>query len=266
MNADSSKDAIALFFDEMSGKRNKLFESNPVLEYEQTVRSKTVLAMLDAQPGDRVLDIGCGNARDIIPLVRAGATVIGIDLSEGMIRQAMLDLAGTNCRAHLQVGDATHLSFATNTFDKIVCSEVIEHIPDADEAMREMYRVLRVGGSLIVSTPNRRSWYGFDRYVLWTTVFRRKWNHPFDNWRTMTALVDLLERHGFIVTSRATVCYLPGFLLTYPLKWKLVQDAIVSIVRKTEWVWSRVVPGNGYLLVVGVEKPSPGEKHRRPSA
>ena len=243
--------SIALFFDAMSGTRNALFRSNPILEYEQQVRSGAVLERLGASRGEMILDLGCGNARDIPPMLHAGATVVGVDLSPGMIEQAKDDLAALAYHdVQLEVGDATRLRFADATFDKIVCSEVIEHIPDAGAAVREMYRVLKPRGLLVLSTPNRRSWYGFDRYVVWERLLRRRWNHPFDNWRTLEELQDLLTRHGFEVSSRQTVCFLPGFLLTYRLPSTSLQAWIARSVGRAEKGLRRFAPANGYLLTM----------------
>ena len=52
----------------MPPRRNDLFRTNPILDYEQTVRSRAVLSVLKPQAGETILDIGCGNARDIVPI------------------------------------------------------------------------------------------------------------------------------------------------------------------------------------------------------
>lgn len=249
------KEAIAGFFDEMSGTRNELFRIHPVLDYEQRVRSRTVLQLLSPRADERILDIGCGNARDIIPILVAGSTVVGVDISEGMIEEARRDLRAVGYHdVELEVGDATRLKYPDRSFDKILCSEVVEHIPAAAQAILEMCRVLKPGGLLVISTPNRRSWYGFDRYVVCQSLLRRKWNHPFDNWRTMAELSSLLDRHGFQIETRQTVCYMPGFLLTYKLPWKGAQKAIVALTRRSERLLSRVLPANGYLLAVSARR------------
>jgi ubiquinone/menaquinone biosynthesis C-methylase UbiE len=252
----SPRESIAQFFDGVATERNAIFRSNPVLDYEQQVRSRAVLDLLAAAPGDIVLDVGCGNARDLIPILHAGARVVGIDLSEGMIRQARADLAAARFRdVELAVGDATRLTYPNESFGKLLCSEVIEHIPDADAALGEMARVLKPGGTLVISTPNRRSWYGCDRY-LFTHVLRRTWNHPFDNWRTMPELRWLLERHGFEVRVAKTVCYLPGFLLTYPLP-RALQQAVVTATTQVELLMTRIALGLGYLNVIRAVRRTP---------
>lgn len=244
--------SIAQFFDEMAVERNAIIGSHPVIDYEQRVRSRTVLRLLDAQREEAILDIGCGNARDILPMLRAGARIVGIDLSEGMIQQARQELAAAGCPdVELEVGDTIHLRFQAHSFDKVLCSEVIEHIPEASTALREIHKVLKPGGRLILSTPNRSSWYGFDRYVIWR-LLGRQWNHPFDNWRNLRELHSLLEASGFRVTSSRTVCYVPGFVLTYFLP-RYLQRAVVRGVRAVDRLVSRLAPGRGYLLVITAE-------------
>lgn len=246
--------SIARFFDAMAPQRNDLFRTNPILDYEQTVRSRAVLSMLKPQPEETILDIGCGNARDVLPILRANARVVGVDISSEMIQQGKCDLARAGFPdVELQVGNAIALNFTTEVFDGVLCSEVIEHIPDAAEAIGEIYRVLKPGGRLVLSTPNRASWYGFDRYVLWTGILRRNWNHPFDRWRTMKELTTLLEDQGFSVGVTRTVCYVPGFLLTYFVPTP-VQRVIAATVRSWETLASRVAPRWGYLLVVTATK------------
>ncbi len=248
---------IARFFDEMASTRNDVFRSNPVIDYEQQVRGAVVLEALQPAAGDMILDIGCGNARDIMPMLQRGATIVGVDLSAGMIAQAQRDLEAAGFRgATLEVGDATNLRFADATFDKVVCSEVIEHIPDTDRAIAEINRVLRPGGLLVVSTPNRQSWYGFERFLLWDKVLRRRWNHPFDNWRTPRQVRSLLERHGFAIRHSGSGCFLPGFLVPYRLP-RIAQTAVVSLTRTLEPVARRVAAERGYTVLISAVKQLP---------
>jgi ubiquinone biosynthesis O-methyltransferase len=245
-----AESTIVEFFDEMATTRNAVFRSNPIIEYEQQMRSNAVLAGAAPLGGSTVLDIGCGDARDIVPMLEAGATVVGVDLSEGMIRQARLELES---RGHhnvtLEIGDVTALQFGAGTFDTVICSEVIEHVPDAAGALREIYRVLKSGGRIVLSTPNRRSWYGFDRYVMWQGLLRRLWKHPFDQWRSKEEMCALLENAGFTIRYVATTCYVPGFLITYAMP-RPMQNVLVRFLEVAKPLVSRIAKGYGYTLVV----------------
>ena len=252
-----SAGTIAHFFDGMSVERNEIFRAKPVLDYEQRVRSEAVLELLAAARGEVILDIGCGNARDIIPIVQAGARIVGVDISEGMIRQAGVDLGRAGVTGvELAVGDATNLRYPDASFDKVLCSEVIEHIPDASRAIAEIHRVLKPGGRLVISTPNRHSWYGFDRYVVWSRILRRPWNHPFDHWRAMSELTTLLDEDGLQPEASRTVCFVPGFLLTYRLPAAL-QGVVVAVTKPLEPIARVLVPRAGYLNVVAAVKRVP---------
>lgn len=231
----SAQDEIRKFFDDLSVGRNEKIQASPVISYEQELRAQTVLGLLAVQSGERVLDIGCGNARDIARIAERGGEVAGVDISAGMVAAAKQELECMGMGGiTLQVGDATSLDFPDASFDKVLCSEVIEHIPDAPQALREMRRVLRPGGSLVLSTPNKASWYGFERYWIWERLLRRKWPHPCDEWRNMTEVIALLEQGGFRISERRSVCFVPGFIVTYFLLPRIVQELLIRVIGKLE--------------------------------
>ena len=117
---------------------------------------------LGLERGDRILDLGCGFGRHAFEAARRGANVVALDAGRDEVEgvaamfQAMAE-AGEIDRAALHTaavqGDALHLPFADATFDRVICSEVLEHIPDDLGAMRELARVLRPGGTMAVTVP-----------------------------------------------------------------------------------------------------------------
>jgi ubiquinone/menaquinone biosynthesis C-methylase UbiE len=135
---------------------------------------------LPMRPGLRVLDLGCGEGRHVIATATLdGADSVGVDLSLGDLatarqrhqefREALAadqaadggalatgDDAAIQPLFGLLAGDALALPFADASFDTVICSEVLEHLPDYAGALREIERVLRPGGSLCVSVP--RAW------------------------------------------------------------------------------------------------------------
>jgi SAM-dependent methyltransferase len=86
--AASKKDEIRQFFDDLSVGRNESIQENPVIRSEQELRAETVLGPLAVKLGERVLDIGCGNARDIARVAQCGGHVVGVDISAGMVAAA----------------------------------------------------------------------------------------------------------------------------------------------------------------------------------
>ena len=115
---------------------------------------------LGVGPGDLVLDLGCGFGRPF-EAARRGAFVVALDAGPDEVAQVRGTLAAMVERGELAPdhpatavqGDALALPFADATFDRVIASEVLEHIPDDTAAMRELARVLRPGGTMAVTVP-----------------------------------------------------------------------------------------------------------------
>ncbi|MGW1177186.1 class I SAM-dependent methyltransferase [Kitasatospora sp. NPDC002543] len=112
-------------------------------------------------PGDRVLDLGCGGGRHAFECYRRGANVIALDQNAEEIAEvrkwfAAMEQAGEapeGASAAAIEGNALALPFEDEYFDKIIISEVMEHIPDDKGVLDEMFRVLKPGGLLAVTVP-----------------------------------------------------------------------------------------------------------------
>jgi SAM-dependent methyltransferase len=131
---------------------------------------------LELTPGDLLLDVGCGFGRHAYEAARRGARVVALDYAETELKEvrntfgAMADageVEETSLAGTVQ-GDAAHVPFADGTFDRVIASEVLEHLPDDQMALRELCRVLRPGGVLAVTVPawlpERLCWRLSDEY------------------------------------------------------------------------------------------------------
>lgn len=119
------------------------------------------LERLDVQPGHHLLDAGCGEGRHCFGSMYRGATVVGLDLDLDAMREASKNLRQRGeehgrMGAMLQ-GDAFHLPFASETFDRIICSEVMEHVHDYRGAIRELHRVAKPGAKVAITIPTATS-------------------------------------------------------------------------------------------------------------
>jgi ubiquinone/menaquinone biosynthesis C-methylase UbiE len=125
-------------------------------------------ARLGLAAGDRVLDVGCGDGRHMHAAAEeTDVDVVGVDLDTDRLRSARADyeqyVAGEHDGAfEVAAADALGLPFPDGAFDAVVCSEVLEHVPDYESAIDELERVLAPGGVLAVSFPR----YGPER-VCW---------------------------------------------------------------------------------------------------
>ena len=118
--------------------------------------SAGLLSDADLQPGERVLDVACGTgviARLAAEQVGPTGSVTGIDVAPDMIEVARATPAPTGPPIEWRVGDATSLPFADESYDAVLCQMGLMFIPDRLAAVREMRRVLKPGGRIVVSTP-----------------------------------------------------------------------------------------------------------------
>lgn len=116
------------------------------------------------RPGSAVLEIGCGNGVDatiLAGMAGVGGNVVGIDVSRTMLTSARgKDTAGHPAPGYV-MADAAHLAFADNTFDAVRTDRVLQHTKDIFAVVKEMARVTRPGGRIVVFEPD------WETFVLW---------------------------------------------------------------------------------------------------
>jgi demethylmenaquinone methyltransferase/2-methoxy-6-polyprenyl-1,4-benzoquinol methylase len=132
--------------------------TNDILSLGQDRRWRTaVLAAVDARAGQRILDLAAGTGTSSQPFAYAGAYVVPCDFSLGMLQ------VGKQARGHLPfvAGDATRLPFADDSFDAVTISFGLRNIVDPDAGLREMLRVTKPGGTLVVCEFSSPTWAPF---------------------------------------------------------------------------------------------------------
>ena len=123
--------------------------NNPVRAASQRqIETPLLIRSPDALVGKRVLEVGCGRGVGIdILLTRGAANVVGFDLDGEMVALARKRAAKYGDHAHVFVGDAAAIAAPDASFDAVVDYGIIHHIPPWPQALREITRVLRNGGS-----------------------------------------------------------------------------------------------------------------------
>jgi SAM-dependent methyltransferase len=119
------------------------------------------LERLRIRPGDLLLDAGCGEGRHCFGALERGARVLGLDLDRPSLRAAV---GGLRTRAEelgslgaMLQGDTFALPFPDQSFDRVICAEVMEHVHDFRAAARELARVTKPGGRLAITIPTATS-------------------------------------------------------------------------------------------------------------
>ncbi len=105
----------------------------------------------------KLLDIGCGTGDLLLMLAKRGkcTTLYGIDISPNMVKKAKKNLAG---RAVIQYGDAENIPFKSNFFDYVASTEAFHHYENPKRAVKEMHRVLKKGGHLLLADFSISGW------------------------------------------------------------------------------------------------------------
>jgi SAM-dependent methyltransferase len=135
------------FDDETAKQLEVLYATRDVLRRRRLVRDA-----LAAQPGERILDVGCGPGfyvAELLDQVGPDGSVVGVDVSPQMIAVAQQRTGGRD-NVDFHLADATALPVDDAEFDGALSVQVLEYVADATAALTEMYRVLRPGGRVVV--------------------------------------------------------------------------------------------------------------------
>jgi demethylmenaquinone methyltransferase/2-methoxy-6-polyprenyl-1,4-benzoquinol methylase len=146
---------VAAMFDDVAARYDL---TNDVLSLGQTrLWRKAVAQAVDARPGEHVLDLAAGTGTSSLPFAAAGAYTVPCDFSLGMLREGR----GRNPWLPFTSGDATRLPFRDGVFDAVTISFGLRNVQDTDAALREMLRVTRPGGRVVVCEFSHPTWAPF---------------------------------------------------------------------------------------------------------
>jgi SAM-dependent methyltransferase len=187
-----------------------------------------------------------------------GARPAGVDIALGIVQQAR-SVFGER-RPGFVVADIRAIPFRSNSFDLIYSMGTIEHFPEYEGSVHELFRVLKPGGAAIVGVPNK-----LDPFLrpLMVCLLQRCGLYAYGTEKSFTAsgLRGLLESAGFRVRATSGILFIPGWLRMLDL-WCHTRCPRLTrltgwLVRPFAWLYRRVpaVRRHGYLLACVVDKP-----------
>lgn len=203
---DKQPGDVASMFDDVADRYDL---TNDVLSLGQDRRwRKAVVRAVAARPGERLLDLAAGTATSTEPFADAGVRTVASDFSLGMLR------VGRRRRPDLPLvaGDATRLPFADDAFDAVTISFGLRNVVDHPAGLREMLRVTRPGGRLVVCEFSHPTWAPF------RTVYTEY---------LMRALPPVARR---VSSNPEAYVYLAESIRAWP-----DQEALAAQVREAGW-------------------------------
>ena len=204
-------------------------EANPLIAIEEPA----VWELVGDAAGKEALDAACGTGRYAVRLAQEGARVRGVDASEDMLAVARRKRDELGVRVELGRGDLTALPFPEESFDVAICALALCHLPDLRGPMRELARVLRPGGRLIVS-----DFHPFALLIGWRTAFRR------------AEATYLIENHSHLIADYVGAARESGLRLG-ELREEVVDERLATIVSELDVMRFRGFP---LALIMAAEK------------
>jgi ubiquinone/menaquinone biosynthesis C-methylase UbiE len=190
---------------------NKILSKVGDLSFKRRVVK--ILEYLELKEGDLLLDAGCGEGFYLMLLRNLyGCRLVGIESDQKMLDLAQQWIKPTE-KLLLQTKDICQMNFPENYFDKIICSEVLEHIDDDNLAVKNLFRVLKPGGVLVVTVPNKnyplvwdplnklREALGWGHFDAKNTILGGIWSYDHKRLYDNQELESLLVTNGFRVNK-----------------------------------------------------------------
>jgi exosortase/archaeosortase family protein len=192
------------------------------------------------------------NTRILCWAAEQGALVYGIDISEPIVRQARATFGGTPARFNL--ADVRSLPFADDSFDAIYSMGTIEHFDESKAAVREMARVLKPDGRLVLGVPNRHDPF-LRPLLVWLLSTLGLYAYGFEKSYSRRQLNRMLERAGLVPVVNTGILFIPGWLRMADLACHAWCRPLTRLtgpaVGLFQWLDDRVssLRRHGYLLV-----------------
>lgn len=133
------------------------YQTHELYSENKTDFQAWVLGHLELEPGMQLLDVGCGPGKYHLLLKNCGVKIAALDYSAGMVQEVIEQAAREELPVVAFRGDAQQLPLASASFERVMANHMLYHVPDKLAALREMRRVLKPSGRVVISTNAKES-------------------------------------------------------------------------------------------------------------
>ncbi len=172
------------------------------------IRNSHFIKYLNPSPKDKILEVGCGVGYFCELLNKYGVEISGIDISPDSIASCKNNIEG-----NFYVGDAESLTFEDESFDKLLCTEVLEHVENDKIALEGMFRVLKPNGYLVMTIPTQDGIFGAKIKNIMHVHGEGPGKHEREGY-SKKEIIELVESTGFKVDKiRYTMVFITEMLM-----------------------------------------------------
>lgn len=146
-------------FDAEAKNYDKWYET-PAGRFVDETETALAFGMFKPASGAHILDAGCGTGNFSLKLAKMGLKVTGVDFSEGMLKQAEKKMLEAKLPIEFEKGDLYRLNYEDESFDAVISMAAFEFLKEPQKAFKELMRVVKKGGRILIGTINRDSSWG----------------------------------------------------------------------------------------------------------
>lgn len=180
-------------------------------EYNDQVHKKIVFSLVQPVNQQRILEVAIGTGRIAIELASRGANVVGMDISQAMLNQTQnkTRVWGIDQKVQVIAANAYALPFVEGSFDKCICINALNHMPNTRQVIQEISRVLKPGGILVINFTNL--WSLYFPIGLIVNLRNQSWrNKVYTHWYTMSQIKQICNKADLEVWETQGVLYFPS--------------------------------------------------------
>ena len=213
MKNSNATSAAEEFFDSQAREWDARYQSRTYRERRELLLKIITRELLRIDGPRReidVLDFGCGGGVLLKDLVQLGIRVTGVDSSSAMIEKVRARVGQNSNLVNLELllSSSGEGAYEARQYDIVVCTSVLEFVPEMESVLARLCSVVREGGILIVSVPNRRSWlrriekliHEYPRVFRYFRQFKHLVSDGYLNYQhhqlTVSELTEIVERYG----------------------------------------------------------------------